>query len=390
MKTISAIGIFVGMIFGAGIFALPYSISQSGLFWGLIHFIITFFIVLGLHLLYANIIFEIPGKHRFVGYVEILLGEKAKFLAFLNTIFNYYGSLLIYALLGGFFIFNIFPFFSSFYWSFIFLLTGSCFIFFNLQNTGKINFYLTLPLFFFILVFSFLLIPYIKISNFSLLNRISSNNWFLPYGVFIFSFSGFAVIPDIADFFKSTNGLNKKTSGFKKMKDTIKFSQIFIAVFYFIFIASVLGVLGPNTSENIFSDVSEIIGPNGFYIASFIGFLAVITSFIALAHDFKSILFLDYRVPLRISWFLIILPLIISLFFINQKFTAIISALGAIGLGVFGLFILLMAEKFKKHFSFKYKMSGVFWSPLISKFLIFSLILGASYEFFYIAKNILG
>src|SRR3989338_2520167 len=131
-KKVSAIGMLIGMIFGAGIFALPYSISKAGLFWGLIHFIAAFFIILELHLLYANIVFYLPGKHRFTGYVEILLGKKAKAIAFLSTLFSYYGTLLVYIILGGFFIFNIFPFLPSFYWSLIFLLFGSFFLFFNL------------------------------------------------------------------------------------------------------------------------------------------------------------------------------------------------------------------------------------------------------------------
>lgn len=387
-KNISAIGIFIGMVFGAGIFALPYSIARAGLFWGLIYFFTTFFIILILHLLYAELAFYLPGKHRFVGYVEILLGSKAKFLAFLNTIFSYYGTLLIYAILGGFFLFNIFPFLSPLYWSLIFLLSGSFFLLFNIKNTGKINFYLTILLFISVFILSFLLLPDIKIANFTVLNKIISTSWFFPYGVFIFSFSGFSIIPDITDLFRKNQNHFFSLQSLKELKSVIKISQLIIALFYLIFIASILGVLGANTTENIFYDISNIVGKTGLYITSFIGFLAVLTSFIALAFDFKNVFLLDYKIPLKISQFLIILPLLILLFFINQKFTAIISAVGAIGLGIFGLFILLMTEKFKKQFTssrfvgkgFNFK-SNIIQHSLILKFLIFLLILGALFEF---------
>ena len=102
----------VGMIFGAGVFALPASIAKAGIWWGSIHFFLAFFVVLFLHLLYGEIIFYIPGKHRITGYVEMLLGSRAKFIAFLFTLFSYYGTLLVYAILGGIFLFNAFSFFT--------------------------------------------------------------------------------------------------------------------------------------------------------------------------------------------------------------------------------------------------------------------------------------
>lgn len=369
-RIISATGVFIGMIFGAGIFALPYAVSRAGLWWGLFHFFFAFFLVLFLHLIYAEIVFFLPGNRRFVGYAGILLGKKAKILALLNVFFSYYGALFIYAVLGGFFLLNIFSFYPSYYWSFIFLFLGSLCLFFNLKKIGEINFYLTLPILILIIIAAFLLFPYFEVKNFLKLNNFFSADWFLPYGVFIFSFSGFAVIPDLADFFKKNNSL-------KEFKSVIKISQIIVATFYFIFIASVLAVLGDKTSENVIYDISGIIGGKGFLLFSLIGFLSVFTSFIALAQDFKDILFLDFKLPRRILWFLIIAPVAGLLFFLNQKFIELISLVGAFGLGIYGIFILLMAEKFKKQIQCQ---KEIIWSSFTLKFLFILFILGAIYE----------
>lgn len=93
-------GLFVGMLFGAGVFALPYSILQAGVFWGAVYFIIALFLTIVSHLLYGEITFLTEGTHRFTGYARIHLGRFAKILALLSVLFGYYGTLLIYGLLG--------------------------------------------------------------------------------------------------------------------------------------------------------------------------------------------------------------------------------------------------------------------------------------------------
>ena len=149
---IKGIGMMVGMIFGAGVFVLPFMFSQSGIFWGTVHFAVAFFIILVLNFLYAEVAYYTKGKHRFTGYTEIFLGKKAKHLAFVSTLFSYYGSLLIYGLLGGIFLSNFFQNGDSYRTaaSVIFFAVGGILAFLNLRKIGAVNFYLTVPLFGFI------------------------------------------------------------------------------------------------------------------------------------------------------------------------------------------------------------------------------------------------
>ena len=103
---IKGIGMMAGLIIGAGVFALPYAFAQAGVFWGTVHLVISLFIVYLLHQWYGEVSFYTKGRHRFVGYVEMYLGKKAKFFSMLTTLGSYYFSLLIYAVMGGIFLAN--------------------------------------------------------------------------------------------------------------------------------------------------------------------------------------------------------------------------------------------------------------------------------------------
>ena len=75
-KIIEGLGLLVGMIIGAGMFALPFSFSKVGLWRGLFLFALVFFLSLILHLRYAAVIYATPGRHRFPGYVNLHLGKE--------------------------------------------------------------------------------------------------------------------------------------------------------------------------------------------------------------------------------------------------------------------------------------------------------------------------
>ncbi len=169
----------VGTIVGAGIFALPYVFSRAGLFWGLFHFFVAFIIVFFLHLWYGEVTYYTRGKHRIAGYTEIFLGKRAKFLAFLTTIGSYYGSLLIYGILGGIFLSNIFGQASILWMSLLFFIAGVILAFMGLGKIAALNFYLTVPLFGLIIYLFFVAIPLIDLNNFNGAKLIFNNNLIL-------------------------------------------------------------------------------------------------------------------------------------------------------------------------------------------------------------------
>ncbi len=338
---LKGIGMMVGMMFGAGMFALPYGFSRAGLFWGTVNFVLAFFLMIFLHFLYAEVTHLTKGKHRFTGYVGMFLGKRAQQFAFLTTLATYYGTLLIYGLLGGLFLSNFFGGAYKLEISIFFFILSAFLLLLNISKIAEINFYLTIPLFGFVLYLLFTALPEIRAVNLlSGINFDFSGNWFLPYGIWIFSLSAFAILPEARDIFAKSS-----VTHFKRM---IAISIVLSSFFYFLFVLAVMGVSGADTAPDALSGLSKVLGLKALLAGSFIGFLAVFTSFLAMGEDMKNIFKYDYGVPKFAAWLLVVLPPLILFLLGAVGFASILSVIGAVGLGVFGIFIIFMARKLRE------------------------------------------
>lgn len=372
----------VGMIFGAGIFALPYAFSRSGLFWGMVHFAIALFITIILGFLYGEVAYYARGRHRFTGYAGIFLGNKAKQFAFLTTLASYYGSLLVYGLLGGLFISNFFNHGSyRFEISILFFIVSGIFVAFNFKKIADINFYLTVPIFGFVVYLLFIALPAIKIDNFfSNLYFSFNNDWFLPYGIWIFALGGAAVIPEVRDLFSSFP--------LKHLKRVIWVSTVLCALFSLIFGLAVWGAGNNSTTPDALSGIVKILGNKAFLVGSLIGFLAVFTSFLALAVNMRNIFRYDYGVSGFSSWFFTVIPPL-GLFLLGAvDFVRTISFIGALGLGTWGVLTILMARSLRKRIAagdpgdLLKPDSGEYMKPtrLFERLVLVGVLSGAIYE----------
>lgn len=341
---LKGIGMMVGMIVGAGVFALPYAFAKAGIFWGAAHLFVVFLIILLLHQWYGEVAFYTKGKHRITGYVEIFLGKKAKFLAFLTTLGSYYGSLLIYGILGGLFLTNILNFFDGYaplVFSMTIFIVGGCLAFLNFRKIAEINFYLTIPIFGFIVYLLLVSLPHLQAVNFLPDQNLFANiNWFLPYGIWLFALSGFSVIPEARDIFFG--------SSIKKFKRVIWVSLLIAAVFYSVFIFTILGVSGSLTTEDALSGIAAIMGGKALLIGSVIGFLAVFTSYVALATDLKGVFEYDYKFSSVTSWIVAVAPPIALFLTGVDSFALIIGLIGTFGIGALGIFIIFMRRNMIK------------------------------------------
>ena len=338
------IGMMVGMIIGAGVFALPYAFAKAGIFWGIFHLFSAFVIIILLHQWYGEVAFYTKGRHRITGYAEIFLGKKAKFLAFLTTLGSYYGSLLVYGILGGLFLTNIFNFFDG-YALFVFSMTifiiGGCLAFLNFGKIAEINFYLTLPIFGFIVYLLIIALPHLEAINFLAPAKAFVNkDWFLPYGVWLFALAGFAALPETRDLFFGAS--------VKKFKKVIWASLLLAAVFYSVFIFAVLGVSGQLTTQDALSGVADILGAKALLIGSIIGFLAVFTSYVALATDLNNIFNYDYQFPFALGWILVVAPPAVLFLVGIDGIVALLGLIGTFGFGILGVFIIFMRRNMVK------------------------------------------
>ena len=341
-KFFEGMGIVVGLMFGAGVFALPFAIAQSGILWGIVHLIIALTLTLFLLFLYSGVCYFTEGKHRFTGYTGLILGKRAKFFSFLVTMAAYYGSRLIYIVLGGLFLSNFFTSFSSFYFTLIFFGAGAFFLLLNLEKIAWINLYLTIPLLGFVLYLLFSALPFIELNNFPLtLNGFTTKGlWFLPYGVWLFSLGAFAAIPELKDIYAKDS--------IKKFKKVILVGVVLSAFFYLMFVFSIVGVSGINTTKDAFSGVLPALGPQVIAIGSLMGFLAVFTSFLALGVDMRGIFRYDFGFSKYLAWFLVVFPPVFLFLLGFQDFTLILGLVGTVGMGFTGIFVILMAKKLRE------------------------------------------
>lgn len=327
----------IGLILGAGIFAMPAAVARAGIWWGAIHFIVAFILMLMLQMWFAEIAFLARTPERFTGFVRTWLGGKAERVAFLSVIIGYYGGFLVYGVLGGIFLSTFFPIFSAQTWSFLFFAASGLLVLASFRAIGAINFYLTIPLVLFIAVLAGIALPEISLGNFA---GGDAALWFLPYGIFIFAFGGIAAIPETADI------LRRMTM--RDVRNVISISMGVVAIFYIIFIFSVVGVTGSGTTDDALTGLASAIGRGVIVVGALIGFLAVITSYLALAADMKNIFYLDYKIPRSFSWALTVLPAPILFFFGFSEFLEIISFVGSVIFGISGVLIFYMARNFHK------------------------------------------
>ena len=297
-----------------------------------------------MHQWYGEVSFYTKGRHRFVGYVEMYLGKKAKFFSLLTTLGSYYFSLLIYAIMGGIFLANFTSLFNGRtveFMTLLFFACGGLMALFKVSRIAEINFYLTVPIVGFIVYMLFFSFPHIKTENFfSSGNLLMNKNWFLPYGVWLFSLTGFSAIPPTRDIF-----FNSSIKSFKKV---VSISLFLAAAVYAVFIFSILGASGQFTTVDALSGIKAVMGAKVMAIGSIIGFLAVFTSFIALAVDMKSMFRYDYKIHKFPAWLLVVIPPVIIYLKDIGGFINILAVTGSVGMGILGIFIVLMRHKIVK------------------------------------------
>ncbi|MGB9763056.1 MAG: aromatic amino acid transport family protein [Minisyncoccia bacterium] len=365
----------IGTIIGAGVFVLPYLIKISGLFATIFWFIITTLILLYLHLAYGELVLRTAKDFRLPGFAGYYLGSQAKKFLFLTTNLTFAFSLLIYLILGAKFLQNFFSLFVSpeiIPLGFLVIITWlflSIIILSKKNLASKVNLILSLLLLIIFIVIGFLLFPHIIKSNFNF--QINNNRWFfiLPYGVLFYALNGMVAIPEVHNILKKRKLINN-------LKNII-INGILITVFcYLIFMISVYGVSGENTTIDAISGLKEVLGKPIIILGSILGFLAVITSYLMFALYIKNSFTNDFHFSPFVSNFLVILSPITLYFLGINNLPRLMSILGATIGGLEGIIILMSLKKAKEKSDLlpNYEIN---LTPLLYFGLIFALLAGA-------------
>lgn len=371
IKFIEAVLIFSGMIIGVGMFAIPFSFVQSGFLLGMIELAILTGVVMLLHILYGELVVEIPQFHRMPGYMLSYLGKRASYLAWFSAIFGIVGALLAYTVVDGLFLHNTFrallPGIGEFHWALFSVAAGAVLTSFSLKKEALIGGFLAILEIGIIVFLSVSLLPYFEVMNLG--GGFHAENILVPYGVLLFSLSGGVIIPDIVEIL----GRRRKT-----VRLAILVGTFIPALLYAFFAFAVVGAAGGAVSEEALRSLIPIVGEKIVIIGSIAGFLAVFTSFIALNLSFQALLRLDFGLGKILSWFIASsAPLFLYLLGFHA-FISIIAILGAIGIGVDSTLILLSYRRLEKlrgvppsFFSYAWKcalfvliVSGIFYESI--------------------------
>ena len=375
IRTFSSLGLMIGAIIGAGMFVLPYAIARAGIFWGLVHLFVTFSVITLIHIFYSVVVVSTPGKHRLPGYARIHLGWGAERLAFFSALVGFYGALLVYGILGGMFLSRLIPFWggNADIFTFLFFAVGAVVLLSNLRHVGELNFLLTFVLIVAVGVLAVFLLPHVEFSYFKIMPDTSA--WFLPYGIFLFAFTGASMVPDAAEaFYRGHQALNGR------FRRVLLLSTIIPLLVYLVFITSVIGVSGGQaTSPDAILGLEGFLGKRAVLVASLIGFLAVFTSFLALGLDLKNMFRYDVGASGGGAWAgAMAIPPILFAAGLND-FVSVIGLVGAVAIGIDGILILLSALRVCRTGS-RCVIGSVSFHPVFPLLLILALSLGVVYE----------
>jgi len=335
-----ATALLMSTIVGVGLFGLPYAGVQSGFLVAVIFLVLLTIIITLLHLFYGEIVSRTKEKHRLVGYAGYYLGKRWRGLVTISVIVGFYGSLLVYIIIGGNFLYTIFSSVTNFppiFFNLAFFAIGAMAVYFGLRFISSLDLFMGFFLVLIVVLFFYLGFHQINLDN---LKTYNWKNIFIPYGVTLYSLAGMSIIPEIREIF------NSKTK--RLYKKSIIWGTIIPAVIYLIFIVTVMGLTGQNTSPEAISGLTGILGKRVVLLGAIFGFLATITSFFALGLCLKETFCYDFKINKNVAWFsACFVPLI--LFFLGAyNFITTIVLLGSLMGAIEGTAIVLAYAKAKK------------------------------------------
>lgn len=365
-----AVFTFIGLIIGAGIFAIPYVFAQAGFITGVVDLVVLTAVLIYVCLCLGEVILRTKEKHQLTGLAEKYLGKEGKLIMFASVLVSLYGALIAYSIGSGEALAALFGWNNS-YFSLIFIFLLAIVLFFGLKIFEDFEAIFSPLKILVIFALIALALPFVSSGNLISFNKAMLH---IPYGVLLFALTGFSVIPDMAW------GLRDK----KLLKKAILIGLVLSAFIYLLFAFSVVGVLGMDVSEVSTIALGETLGRHMVILGNLFAVLALGTAFVAVGYALKDNFILDYKINRVIAWLgVVIVPLLFVLIG-KFSFVKIIEVSGIIGTGISLLAILVMHTRAIKQGNREpeYKITN---SLILKGGIILLIVMGIVYEFFRVA-----
>ncbi len=324
----------IGAIIGAGIFGLPAVFVRVGFLPGTILFAGLAVLVTITHLFFAEQLLSIRERHRLAWLAKHSLGETASWIATLTYPTQIIAANFAYLILGGEFLAAIanaagihFP---VGVWQLLFWIAGASTVYLGLKMMANVNAYATSA------KLAALLFAVIVVSGnieFTAIKDAHWGDWYLPFGVFLFTLSGLASVGEVVEI----AGRKRSDALFAVGVGTV----LSAAISWLFGTAVYLGAHGYPIRTT--SELISVLPVQYALLVPALGFLAVATAYMVSAEDLKHTLSFDFG--LSKMWAAVIglgTPLVM-LAFLPRDFLATISFAGAVLIGINSILVCLIA-----------------------------------------------
>ncbi len=343
--------LMLGTIIGAGTFALPAAMSQTGVAAGTVAFWIAALAILVIHLLYADIILAntSAASHRLPAQAGASLGPWGRRIAYLSHPAQIIGACLAYLILGGEFL-NQLATQAGFgdgalWWQLAFWAGGAATVFVGLKFVARVEAALTWTLGVLLVIATALYVPHLQHT------AIVTAHWTPALdnaGVFLFAIFGWAVIPEVA----SVMGRRQRET-----RLAVALGTLGAALLIWFFGAFAAAALGANAGPE---QLGSLFPPMLAWLLPALGFLAVATSFITLIQDLKAMLHLDAHLSKPVAWAIALGSPLFLLFVTARNFLDTVSFVGGVVTGFNAILIAIMAHRVLR----KRRLSNIWWRSI--------------------------
>jgi amino acid permease len=354
-------GTIIALVVGAGMLALPSVLSQAGFWNGILQIVLLGLLMMILNLFVGEVVLRTKGKHQLVKLAERYLGLNAKRLMFWGFVIGQYGALIAY-LIGINSVLTSFlgPNGQVLSWL---LIAGMMFLLlFRLHVVAKVESFLSILMVGIILLLCVFIAPQVRFDNLTIITGAP----LVSYGVILFAFMGFTVIPEIAQ----ELGKDKK-----ELYKTVMTAFGIIILLYALFSYSFVGVYGSGVAEVATESLTGFLLPAG----AFMTILLFVTSYLAIGVVMKDMFLLDMKFKKRVPWLLTVIVPLAAWVILHPGFITVLSVIGSFTGGITGSLICLMVIKSREKGN--RKPEYVVWgSEFLPYFIILVLLGGMAWQ----------
>lgn len=324
----------IGAIVGAGIFGLPAAFVRVGFWPGTILFFVLAGAVTITHLFFAEQLLSIRERHRLTWLAKHSLGTWGEWLAQLTYPLQIIAANYAYLLLGGEFIDVISRSFGLELpvgiWQILFWLVCATTVYFGLKMMARVNAYATAALMAALALSVIVVSPHMDLAA---IPRADWSDWYLPFGVFLFTLSGLSSIGEVVEI------ANRKR---KAAYAAVASGTLLSAVISWIFGVTIYLAAGGFPVRSV-SEITSVFPESYALLIPVVGLLAVATSYFTSAEDLKVSLVHDYKLGKRLAPALALGTPLVMLAVFPRDFLATISFVGAVFIGINSMIVAMIA-----------------------------------------------